>query len=131
LRIKVNRRDWITPVPPNLKEGDGEMIINGHNLNVTMAAFDGCHKIYIPVEGQENLFIQSMEEKGWIFDENFYKIKSRSDMMNMYIDSCGLRFIEQIDCSGNEDVFNTIIPQGAFCDEGFFNEELVRQAFVA
>jgi hypothetical protein len=97
-----------------------------------MAAFDGCHKIYIPVEGQENLFIQSMEEKGWIFEEDMYKINSVDDLLNMYLDSCSFRFIKQIDCSGDEDVFITIIPQRAVVDEyGFFDEDVAKKMFAA
>jgi hypothetical protein len=60
------------------------MKINGKKLLVTMAAFDGCHKIYIPVPGQEDLFIKSMEAIGWIFDEDMYKIDTLDDLMNIY-----------------------------------------------
>jgi len=105
------------------------MTINGKKINVSMAAFDGCHKIYIPVEGQEDLFKLSMIEKGWILDEDFFKINSVDDLKSMYLNSCPLRFIEQIDCSGDEDVFISVIPQGAFCDEGDFDELLAAQAF--
>jgi hypothetical protein len=49
----------------------------------------------------------------------------------MYIDSCSLRFINQIDCSGDEDVFISIIPQCAFCDDnGSFDDDLAAQAFA-
>ena len=71
-----------------------------------------------------------MKDKGYT-KEDLYKIKSVSDLMNMYIDSCSLRFIEQIDCSGDEDIFIEIIPQCAFVDaEGYFDEDLARKAFV-
>jgi len=105
-------------------------VINGIALNISMALYDGCHKIYIPVSGQEDLFIQSMENNGWDRGEDFYKIESVDDIRQMYLNSCSLRFIEQIDCSGNENEFITIIPQCSFCDdEGFFDENLARAAF--
>jgi hypothetical protein len=108
------------------------MIINNHKLKVKMAAYDGCHKIYIPVKGQENLFIQSMEDKGYIFEEDFYKISSVEDLMNMYLDSCPLRFIEQIDFSSDEEKYISIIPQAAFFDEeSFFDEDAARAVFIA
>ena len=108
------------------------MTINNHKVNISMAAFDGCHKIYIPAEGQENLFIQLLEENGWIFEEDIYKIESAEDLMRMYLDSCPLRFIEQIDCSGAEEKYTIIIPQCAFNDgNGFFDEDSARKAFIA
>ena len=107
------------------------MIINNHKLKVSMAVYDNCHKIFIPVEGQETLFIRKMKKKGWTFKENFYRIDSVTDLMNMYIDSCPLRFIDQIDFSGDKEKTIKIIPQGSFTDEGFLDEELVRKAFVA
>ena len=108
------------------------MIINNISLNIGMVAYDGCHKIYIPVSGQESLFIQSMEDKGWIFDEDFFRIDSVHDLQRMYMGSCSLRFITQIDCSGDEEKHTTIIPQSAFCDDdGFFDEDLAAIAFIA
>ena len=108
------------------------MTINGVELNISMVAYDGCHKIYIPVEGQESLFMSSMENSSWIPSEDFYKIKSVVDLLDMYLNSCSLRFIEQIDCSGDEDNFITIIPQCSFNNkDGLFDEELARKAFVA
>ena len=107
------------------------MIINGRTLNISMAAYDGCHKIYIPVEGQESQFMQSMESSGWNPNEDFYKIERAQDLLDMYLNSCPLRFIEQIDCSDSEDEFITIIPQCSFTDEdGFFDEKLARDAFA-
>ena len=107
------------------------MTINGIELNVSMVAYDGCHKIYIPISGQEELFIQSLEYKDWLWGEDIYKIESVSDLMEMYINSCPLRFIEQIDCSGEEEKFITIIPQFSFYNEDdFFDEDLARAAFV-
>ena len=107
------------------------MIINGHDIKVDIAAYDGCHKIYIPVEGQEKLFIESMESKGWIPEEDIFKIDDRPDMMTeMYVNACSLRFIEQIDCSGDEDTFVSIIPQNAFCDDqGYFDDIAARATF--
>jgi hypothetical protein len=106
------------------------MIINNHDVaNITIAAYDGCHKIYIPVKGQEEIFMKDFETRGWT-DEDFYKINSVEDLMNMYIDSCPLRFIQQLDCSGEEDQFIDIIPQCSFIDDEFFDEDLARKAFV-
>ena len=108
------------------------MTINGNDLNISMAAYDGCHKIYIPVEGQESLFMLSMENRGWLPSEDFYKVERVEDILDMYLCSCPLRFIEQIDCSGDEDKFITIIPQCSFNDEdGFFDEDLAKEAFVS
>ena len=108
------------------------MSINGIKLKVSMAAYDGCHKIYIPIEGQESLFMHSMENNGWNPNEDFYKIESVEDLMDMYLNSCPLRFIEQIDCSGGEEKFITIIPQCSFNDkDGFFDEELAKKAFIS
>jgi hypothetical protein len=50
----------------------------------------------------------------------------------MYLNSCPLRFIQQIDCNGDEDEFINIIPQRAFYNENdFFDENLARKAFVS
>ena len=69
--------------------------------------------------------------KGWDFVEDFYKINCANDLMNMYMDSCPLRFIQQIDLSGEEPVFINIIPQCAFYDdEDIFDRDLARQAFA-
>jgi hypothetical protein len=114
------------------KSASVRMRINGIELSVSMVVYDNCHKIYAPVEGQEEIFIKSMEEKGWIWDEDFYKIESLQELCDMYLNSCSLRFIEQIDCSGGEDKFITIIPQCAFNNEdGFFDEDAARKAFVS
>ena len=115
------------------------MTINNHKLNVTIAVYDGCHKIFIPVEGQEDLFISHMENnKGWVFEEDFYKISGVKDLMDMYLNSCSLRFIQQIDCggataaSGNTENFIDIIPQFEFTDdEGYFDEDAAKKAFAA
>ena len=107
------------------------MSINGIELNISMAAFDDCHKIYVPVEGQEDLFIRSMLDNGYIWEEDFFKIESAEDLLRMYLTSCSMRFIEQIDCSGTENEFTSIIPQCAFFDEDdFFDEELAKAAFI-
>ena len=107
------------------------MNINGIELNISMAAFDGCHKIYIPTEGQEDLFIKSQLDNGYIWEEDFFKIESAEDLLKIYLSSCPMRFIEQIDCSGDENKFTTIIPQCAFLDEyDFFDEELAKAAFT-
>lgn len=107
------------------------MIINGYEVKVTMAVFDGCHKIFIPVEGQEEAFVDDMIGEGWDFVEDFYKVNSANDLMNMYLDSCSLRFIQQIDLSGEKSVFINIIPQCAFYDdEDVFDRDLARQAFA-
>ena len=108
------------------------MLINNHVVNISMAVFDDCHKIFIPVEGQEELFVKSMEKKGWIWEEDFYKIEKVDDIMGLYLNSCPLRFIQQIDFSGDEEKYLNIIPQCAFTDEnGFFDEVLAKKAFVA
>ena len=107
------------------------MSINGVEIKVSMAAYDGCHKIYIPVEGQEDQFIWSMVDNDYIWDEDFFSVKSAEDLLEMYLSSCSLRFIQQIDYSSNEAEFTDIIPQCAFCDEeGFFSEELAKEAFM-
>ena len=106
------------------------MIISNCVVNPSIAVFDGCHKIFIPAEGQETAFIKSMEAQGWVWDEDFYKINSVEDLMNMYLDSCPLRFIQQIDVSGDQTEYLDIIPQSAFTDEGFFDEELAKKAFA-
>ena len=109
------------------------MIINNHDIgNITMAAYDRCHKIYIPVEGQEETFIKDMEMNGWIFEEDFFKINSANDLMQMYLDSCPLRFIQQVDCNKiGEDRFINIIPQSSFINEdSFFDEDLAKQSFI-
>jgi len=112
------------------KDAGVHMTINGIELNISMAAYDGCHKIYIPVKGQEELFVRLLESKGWIWEEDFFKIESVEDLQNMYLYSCSLRFIQQIDCSGNEERFINIIPQCSFYNrEGFFNEKRARKAF--
>ena len=108
------------------------MNINGRPLNISMVAYDGCHKIYIPVKGQESQFMQSMENNGWNPTEDFYKIERAEDLLDIYLNSCPLRFIEQIDCGSGEDEFITIIPQCSFTDkDGFFDEELAKMAFAS
>ena len=108
------------------------MTINGHKLNVSFAAYDGCHKIYLPMNEQEDLFIKTLEKRGYVFEEDFYRIESVDELMDMFLRSCNLRFIQMIDCSGDEDGFINIIPQSSFFDdEDFFDEELARKAFVS
>ena len=107
------------------------MSVNGIVINISMAAYDGCHKIYIPV-GQEELFIQSMVDNGWIWEEDFYQINSAKDLLEMYLHSCPLKFIQQIDYSGDEGKFTNIIPQHAFYrGDGSFDEAMARKAFIA
>ena len=108
-----------------------QMTVNDFELNISIAAFDGCHKIYIPMKGQESEFIQSMEANGWIWEEDFYKIEKVTDLLDMYLSSCPLRFIQQVDCSGGEAMYIDIIPQGAFYTNDFFDEDLARKAFAA
>jgi hypothetical protein len=113
------------------------MIINKHHLNITIAAYDGCHKIYIPIEGQEDLFISKMEDKGWVYPDDFYKINNVTELRDMYIKSCPLRFIEQINFAKDKEEYIEIIPQGAFNDlyddgvyeEPYFNVRSARKAF--
>ena len=64
--------------------------------------------------------MQSMENNGWNSNEDFYKIERAEDLLDMYLNSCPLRFIEQIDCSGVEDEFITIISQCSFTDKMVF-----------
>jgi len=107
-------------------------VINGIELNITIAAYDGCHKIYIPTEGQEEQFIKSMEQNGYIWDEDFMAFDNVQQLADTYINSCSLRFIEQVDYSGSEDAFTTIIPQCSFNDaDGFFDEDMARAVFVS
>jgi hypothetical protein len=84
------------------------------------------------MNGQEDLFIKTLEKQGYVFEENFYRIESVDELMDMFLRSCNLRFIQMIDCSGDEDGFINIIPQSSFFDdEDFFDEELARKAFVS
>jgi len=107
------------------------MTINGHIVNPQIAVYDGCHKIYIPAEGRENEFTNYFELHDWLWDEDFYKVNCVTDLMNMYLDSCPLRFIQAVDASDMDNpVFVNIIPQSAFYDtEGFFDEDAARMAF--
>ena len=51
--------------------------------------------------------------------------------MHMYLASCYLRFIQQIDVSGVDNEYFDIIPQGSFIDEeGYFDDELAKKAFA-
>ena len=108
------------------------MTINGHSVNPQIAVYDGCHKIYIPAKGRENEFIDYFELNEWLWDEDFYKVNSVADLMNMYLDSCPLKFIQAVDASDMDNpLFVNIIPQNAFCDtEGFFDETAARRAFA-
>jgi len=112
------------------------MTINGHKIpRPQFAAYDGCHKIYIPVKGKERGFVKRMQSKGWIWPDDYYKIEKAQDLANIYIDSCPLRFIEQCDFKktpiGWEEKFTTLIPQCAFTDsEGLFDENAARAAFA-
>jgi len=73
--------------------------------------------------------MKDFETRGWT-DEDFYKINSVEDLMNMYIGSCGLRFINQLDYTKDGDEFISIIPQFAFTDDKYFDEDLARKAFI-
>ena len=108
------------------------MTINGYTIgNPTVAVFDGCHKIFIPVEGHESVFVKKMEEVGWDWKEDFYKLDSANNLLAMYLDSCPLRFIQQFDFIDGEEIYTNIIPQCDFTDEdGFFDGESARAAFV-
>jgi len=121
------------------------MTINRHKVNAKIAVYDGCHKIFIPADGkkQEERFIKYMEAKGWEWDKDFYKIDANS-IKDMYIDSCGLRFIHQlnIDDTHNLDIslesgvnYVEIIPQCEFVigndDDCYFDETAAAKAFAA
>ena len=108
------------------------MTINGHAVNPRLAVYDGCHKIYIPAENKEAEFIAHFEWHDWIWDEDSFAVNSEQDLMNMYLDSCSLRFIQAVDATNGDDpVFVDIIPQHAFYNsEGFFDEDAARRAFA-
>ena len=115
------------------------MVVNDFELDVAIVAYDGCHKIYVPTRGQESLFVQSFLENGWVWDEDFFEIKSAEELFAMYLNSCPLRLIQRVeysvdsdndDNSNNNAKFINIIPQSSFVSkDGFFNEKLARAAF--
>lgn len=67
-------------------------------------AFDGCHKIYLMVGGEQAK--QFFKDKGWD-DSDFHPISELEDTFN---DSCPLRFINWDDTRG----LGTVVPQ---CEE--------------
>jgi hypothetical protein len=111
------------------------MKINGHNIDTWVVVYDGCHKIFISAPRQEKRFIKHMESNGWEWEEDFFRVESVDTLRDMYINSYGLRFIQQIGFRNGEVRFKDIIPQCAFIvgddNDCYFDEEAAAKALVA
>ncbi len=107
------------------------MVINNHIVNPGVAQYDGCHKIYIPTDGQELQFIKDINEMG--ASNQLVRIHSADELRDMYINSCGLRFIQRVFYGPSGPEYENIIPQCAFVveneDGAYFDEEAAAAAF--
>ena len=80
--------------------------INGKAITAYAFGFDGCHKIYLVENGEDEELLRS-------FDYEIYDIDG---LPRAWADSCPLRFIETADLS------ETVVPQ---CTPAYFTGDWV------
>lgn len=63
--------------------------INGMETDARLFAYDGCHKIYLIETKDVSEHVRMIEEA----EELGYRIELVDDLVEIYNNSCGLRFI--------------------------------------
>ena len=79
----------------------GILTINGEVVKATHFAYDGCHKFYLIFNSHDMAAM-----RGYGYGEGESEILPVSDLADEWAGSCGLRFINRADLSGDD-----IVPQ--------------------